>query len=76
MKCIVCHSEDIFEKEVMEEFKSENNIVYVPIKTHVCSNCGERYYDRRTMKFLEETEKKISENQIELKEIGKVLMAS
>jgi len=76
MKCIICQSEDIVEKEVMEEYKNENNIVYIPIKTQVCSSCGERYYNRRTMKLLEEMEKKIREHEIQLKEVGKVLMAS
>lgn len=75
MKCIICHSEDITEKEVMEELKRESDIVYIPIKTLVCNNCGERYYNRNTMKLLEETEKKILEKEIQLKEVGKVLLA-
>ena len=75
MKCIICHSEDITERELMEEIKKENDIVYIPVKTLVCNNCGERYYNRNTMKLLEETEKKIMEKGIRLKEVGKVLLA-
>lgn len=75
MKCIICHSEVITEKEVMEEIKIKNDIIFVPIKTLVCNNCGERYYSRNTMKLLEETEKRIMDNGIHLKEVGKVLLA-
>jgi len=60
--------------EVKEEVTVGYNIVYVPIKVPVCKHCGERYYDRRTMQFLEGIEEEISRRKVELKEIGKVLM--
>ena len=75
MKCIICHSEDIHEQEVFEEFKDGNNVIYVPIKTLVCKSCGERYYNKRAMSFLEEIEQKIDEHSLPLKEVGKVMMA-
>jgi hypothetical protein len=62
--------------EVKEECVVDNDIVYVPIKLPICKNCGERYYDRRTMQFLEEVERKLHSKRRELKEIGKVLMYS
>lgn len=74
MKCVICHGEDIEVLEVKEEFTVGNDIVYIPVKVAVCKSCGERYYDRRTMQFLEEIEEKISKRQVELKEVGKVLM--
>ena len=74
MKCVICHGEDIETQEVKEEFLIGNDIVYVPIKTPVCKSCGERYYDRHTMQFLEKIEKKLNKKQIELKEVGKVLL--
>jgi YgiT-type zinc finger domain-containing protein len=43
MKCVICGSPDIKEKNV------ENDIVMVSIKTLVCGSCGERYYDRKTL---------------------------
>ena len=73
MKCVICHGDEVKVLKVKEEFMIGNNIVYVPIKVPVCKNCGERYYDRRTMQFLEEIEKKLSRNELKLKEIGKVL---
>lgn len=76
MKCVICHGDDIKVMDVKEEFVVGNDIVYIPIKVPVCKTCGERYYDRRTMQFLEEVEGKISRTQVqvELKEVGKVLI--
>jgi YgiT-type zinc finger domain-containing protein len=75
MKCIICHSEDIFEKEVLEEFKDSNNVVFAPIKALECKSCGERYYSQQVMRQLEDIEKKISNHELELREIGKVMLA-
>ena len=74
MKCVICHGDDIKMMEVKEEFVVGNDIIYIPIRVPVCRNCGERYYDRRTMLFLEEIEEKLKKKQVELKEVGKVLM--
>lgn len=74
MNCVICHGNEIKTKEVKEEFKIDNDIIYVPVKIPLCKQCGERYYDRRTMQFLEEVETKIKEKQLKLKEIGKILM--
>jgi len=74
MKCVICHGDEIKVTDVKEEFVVGNDIVYVPIKVPVCKNCGERYYDRRTMRFLEEIEGKLDKKQGELREVGKVLM--
>ena len=73
MKCVICHGEDIQKKAVNEEIQFNNNVIHVPITIPVCINCGERYYDRRTMKYLEEVEDKVKNKQAELKEVGKVL---
>ncbi|MBI3797082.1 MAG: YgiT-type zinc finger protein [Deltaproteobacteria bacterium] len=74
MKCIVCHGEDIQVTEVKEEIKVDNDIVYVSIQTPVCRVCGERYYDRRTIQFLEEVEEKLKQGRSGLQEVGKVLV--
>jgi YgiT-type zinc finger domain-containing protein len=76
MKCVICQGEEIEVRELMEEVKIENNIIFVPVSIPVCKNCGERYYDRQTMLFLEEIEEKVKNKEIELKEIGKVLTLS
>ncbi len=74
MKCVICHGEVIKVMDVNEEVFVGNDVVYIPIKVPVCKTCGERYYDRRTMQFLEEVEGKLNKTQACLKEVGKVLM--
>jgi len=56
MKCIVCKSPDIQMKKVEEEIKFEKDIILVLIEVFVCNDCGERYYDSRTMKKLRTSE--------------------
>ena len=74
MKCVICHGENIKVMDIKEEVVVGNDVVYIPIKVPVCKTCGERYYDRRTMQFLEEVEGKLNKTQAGLKEVGKVLM--
>ncbi|MCL0046571.1 YgiT-type zinc finger protein [Dehalococcoidales bacterium] len=72
MKCVICKSPDVEKKLVEEEIRSGQDIVIIPIEVMVCLHCGERYYDRRMMRFLEETESKIASKQINLSPVGKV----
>ena len=58
MKCIICHGEKIEKKSVKEECVVDNDIVYVPLEVLECSTCGERYYDRKTKRYLEDIQKK------------------
>ncbi|MBI2865392.1 MAG: YgiT-type zinc finger protein [Chloroflexi bacterium] len=73
MKCVVCHGDDIEAREVNEELKVGSDIVFVPMSLPVCRTCGERYYDRRTIRFLEEVEEKLKGGKLTLHQIGKVL---
>ena len=73
MRCIICHSPEIEKKQVNEEIYSNSDIIYIPILIPVCRNCGERYYDRQTMQYLERTREKLKQNQLHLCEIGKVM---
>jgi YgiT-type zinc finger domain-containing protein len=54
MKCIICHSTDISLRRVNEQLSRGQDMILVPVDVLVCNNCGERYYDRRTMQKLEE----------------------
>jgi YgiT-type zinc finger domain-containing protein len=74
MQCILCHGEDIEVTEVREELRIASDIVYVPIRIPVCRTCGERYYDRQTIRFLEEVDQKLREGKAELHAVGKVMM--
>ncbi len=73
MKCVICNSPNIEIREVEEEIQIENDIVLIPVKVHVCLQCGERYYDRKTMRKLEKIEKEIRTNVANLQPIGKVV---
>jgi YgiT-type zinc finger domain-containing protein len=74
MKCVICHGDSIEKKSVKEECRIGNDMVYVPIEVLECGNCGERYYDRKTKRYLEEIQNKLAAKDIRLKEIGKVLI--
>ena len=73
MKCVICHSEEIIVTNVNEPIQKGNDVVYVSIDVPVCKHCGERYYDKRTMLFLEDLNKKINSKKVRLKQIGKIL---
>jgi YgiT-type zinc finger domain-containing protein len=75
MKCVICHSEDILEEDVMEEFKHGNDVIFVPIRTMVCASCGERYYSKHTARKMEDIERQIEANELPMKEVGKVMLA-
>ena len=70
MECIICHGNDIEKKEVKEEIKDGNNIIYITISIPVCLSCGERYYDRNTIRKIDELKKNIKTK--ECKEVGKI----
>jgi YgiT-type zinc finger domain-containing protein len=73
MTCIICHGQDIQVAAVREALTIGDNIVYVPIHTPVCHTCGERYYDRRTVRFLEEVQREVQAEKAQVHEVGKVL---
>jgi YgiT-type zinc finger domain-containing protein len=63
-------------KTVEEEFKQGDDVILIPMEVLVCSSCGERYYDRKTMKCLEGWHAKIRSNRAVLRPIGRVLKAA
>ncbi len=75
MKCIVCKGSDIELKTVDEQIRTERDIVLVPMKILVCSNCGERYYDRKSMRMIEEMRNKLKNKELGVEEVGKVMRA-
>jgi len=74
MKCIVCSGTDVIPQKVQEELHYGNNIIIVPIEAQVCQLCGERYYSRAAIKYLEKIENEIKETNKGLREVGKVLL--
>ena len=70
MHCVICHSPDIERKQINEAIHRYSDII--PISIPVCQNCGERYFDRKTMQYLERTKKQLKDKKFKLREIGKV----
>ena len=75
MKCVVCKGSDIELKTVDEQIRTERDIILVPMNILVCSNCGERYYDRQSMRKIEKIRKKSKNMELDVKEVGKVMRA-
>ena len=74
MKCVICHGEDVQTTDLKEEVSLANDIVYVPIRVPVCRSCGERYYDRRTVQYLEQVDEKLKTGRAKVQEVGKILV--
>jgi YgiT-type zinc finger domain-containing protein len=75
MKCVICKSSDIQNKMIEEEIKSGKDIILIPLNVLVCMNCGERYYDRNTMRKIEDVRSRLKQKDLEVEEVGKVLRA-
>lgn len=73
MDCVICHGKEIEKTTIREEIKTGSDIVYVSINIPTCKNCGERYYDRRTIQSLEGIREKLEKKELKLKKVGKVL---
>jgi YgiT-type zinc finger domain-containing protein len=73
MKCVVCHGENIEAQEVKEPIEVGSDLLYVTVTTRVCQTCGERYYDRKTMQYLETVEAEVRAGSAKVREVGKVL---
>jgi CRISPR/Cas system-associated protein Csx1 len=73
MKGVVCNSSNLEMKSVEEEIRSDKDILLIPLEVLACLSCGERYYDRKTMKKIEEMRSKLEKHDLEVEEVGKVL---
>ena len=74
MKCIICQGNDIRDAVVNEEILRGNDVIFVEVQALKCSQCGERYFDQKTVRYLERIRKEVrTEIRSDLEEIGKVL---
>lgn len=76
MKCVICHGEQISPTEVFEEIPVGTDIVRVPVTVMACGSCGERYYDRATMRHLEHVREDVTKDRTRLQVVGKVLQVT
>jgi len=74
MLCVICHSPDIERTSVQEEIRVNSDMLLVPITIPVCNQCGERYYDRKTMQQLERVKEQLRLRRLATKVTGKVLL--
>jgi YgiT-type zinc finger domain-containing protein len=72
MRCVICNSSDVEMKQVDEEIRSDKDILLIPMEVLVCLSCGERYYDRKAMRRIEEVRAKLKGHDLRVKEVGKV----
>ena len=75
MKCVICKGSDIELKIVDEQIRTGKDIVLLPMNILVCSTCGERYYDRKSMKKIEQVRSKLKNQNLEVKQVGKIMRA-
>ena len=75
MKCVICKSSEIEIKKVDEEIKLGSDIFLVSVQVLVCLNCGERYYDTKAMRKLEEMREKLRRKAVDVEDVGKVRRA-
>lgn len=74
MSCVICHGDTIEPRSVREELHIGDDIVYVTVDALVCAQCGERYFDRATVRKLESIERELKHGNEKLPAIGKVLV--
>ncbi len=76
MKCVICKSSDIQMKTIEEEIKSGKDIVLISLEVLACQSCGERYYDRKTMRKIEVVRSRLRKCDLKVEEVGRVLRAN
>ncbi len=76
MKCVICKSSDIQMKTIEEEIKSGKDIVLISLDVLACQSCGERYYDRKTMRKIEVVRSRLKKCDLKVEEVGRVLRAN
>lgn len=76
MRCVICRTGELSRRMVEEEIRVDNDVLLVKVSVLACDSCGERYYDRATMRRLEEVETKLRTEPGAFSAIGRVLVTS
>ncbi|MBW2569857.1 MAG: YgiT-type zinc finger protein [Deltaproteobacteria bacterium] len=72
MKCVICNGSDIKVRTVDEQIALGDDIVLVRLTLPVCSQCGERYYDRKAIQLVERVRAKVKQRLLDVEDVGKV----
>lgn len=75
IKCVICNSVNLQKRELEEEIKFGRDILLVPVDVLACLDCGERYYDSKTVRKLEQIKAQLKQQNLEVEEVGRVLRA-
>ncbi len=73
MDCVFCKFSKFEIKTVDMRIEVERDIVLVPLKIMVCSNCGERYYNTEIMEKIKDIQSKLKNRELNVVEVGKVM---
>lgn len=71
MKCVICNGDDIQTRSVDEKISVGNDIVLTKPTLPICSQCGERYHDRKAMEFIEQIRSKSRETEVMTEDGGR-----
>ena len=72
MKCVICNGSDIEIRTVDEQIALGDDIVLTRLTLPVCSQCGERYYDRKAIQLIEQVRAKGKQRLLDVEDVGKV----
>ena len=72
MKCVMCRTGELERVHVEEKTRVGNDVLLTPIEALVRDGCGERYYDRATMKYLERVVEEAVERRDTFRPVGQV----
>lgn len=75
MKCLVCNGSNIQAERVDEQIRAGEDIVLLQMDILVCETCGERYFDKKSMKKIEKAREQLRDRKLKVKEVGKVMRA-
>lgn len=67
MKCFICGTEMETKPTDVETGWGQYRVVIKGIKTHVCSNCGERAYEQKDVRMMQKISAALSESESEEK---------
>lgn len=63
--CTNCGGRHLTEKTVEQTVRGGNNMASVPVSALVCLDCGERLYDAKTVKRLEEVKRRLERGEVQ-----------
>jgi YgiT-type zinc finger domain-containing protein len=72
MQCVICKSGTVKPGKVQAELKVDGDHLLVPVVAEVCMECGEAYYSKETMRYLERVREDFIHKNIAPPSIGRV----